>query len=229
MALRYCKIGDGNLDSGHHSAGFNLWNFKLVQGNPDSDLEASEFSHCLLGPPSPLLLVVVVVITWRCCSHILVQFIPQSLAAILATEALDCEKYDCSHGQSCGTMMTPVVNRQLLVHDNLDSVQGSSEGRREGKQAEVPTLDFTRYTPDERATVEWMCSKLEMDMITIKGWLLLTTDEDKSAVDVYLREVVAQANQKYRCMTDFTPRYHFHKSFGRQSDAVTFSMLWEAC
>jgi len=135
--------------------------------------------------------------------------------------------------------MTP----RLLVHDNLDSVQGSSEGRRKGKQAEVPTLDFTRYTPDECATVEWMCSKLKMDMITIKGWLLLTTDEDKSAVDVYLREVVAQANQKYRCsmsfhslslctgspVTDFTPRYHFHKSFGCQSDAVTFSMLWEAC
>jgi hypothetical protein len=141
------------------------------------------------------------------------------------------------------SQVSDYITPGLLVHDDLDSVQGGSEGRRKGKQAEVPKLDFTRYTPDERAAVEWMRSKLEMDMITIKGWLSLTTDEDKSAVDVYLREVVAQANQKYRCsmsfhslslcagspVTDFTPRYHFHKSFGCQSDAVAFGMSWEAC
>ncbi|KAG2129534.1 hypothetical protein BD769DRAFT_1387183 [Suillus cothurnatus] len=102
------------------------------------------------------------------------------------------------------SQVSDYITPGLLVHDDLDSVQGGSEGRRKGKQAEVPKLDFTRYTPDERAAVEWMRSKLEMDMITIKGWLSLTTDEDKSAVDVYLREVVAQANQKYRCNIIFT-------------------------
>ncbi|KAG1815363.1 hypothetical protein EV424DRAFT_1541071 [Suillus variegatus] len=94
------------------------------------------------------------------------------------------------------SQISDYITSGLLVYNDLDSIQGGSEGRKKGKQREVPKVE---YPPTERAAVDWMRSKLEIDMITVKGWLSMSTDEEKFAVEVYLREVVAQANQKYHC------------------------------
>lgn len=138
------------------------------------------------------------------------------------------------------SQISDYITSGLLVYDDLDSIQGGSEGRKKGKQREVPKVE---YPPTERAAVDWMRSKLEIDMITVKGWLSMSTDEEKFAVEVYLREVVAQANQKYHCSmsfrilslhaaspaTDFTTRRHSHRCFVRQSASVAFVMSWQAC
>ncbi|KAG1770110.1 hypothetical protein EDD22DRAFT_948716 [Suillus occidentalis] len=93
---------------------------------------------------------------------------------------------------------------EIPLYDDLDSVQGGSESRRRGKQPEVPKLDLTRYTTQERTAIEWMRKKVEMDMLTIKGWESLVTDEEKLAADTYVEEIVGQANQKHRCDIMFT-------------------------
>ncbi|KAG1904442.1 uncharacterized protein F5891DRAFT_1184657 [Suillus fuscotomentosus] len=105
----------------------------------------------------------------------------------------------CTNSES---QISDYITPGLLVFDDLDSVQGGSEGRRKGKQREV--LKVEPHTPDERAALDWMRSKLEMDMITVKGWLPSTTDEERLVIEMYLREVVAQANQKYHCNIIFT-------------------------
>ncbi|KAG1758381.1 hypothetical protein EDD22DRAFT_850083 [Suillus occidentalis] len=74
---------------------------------------------------------------------------------------------------------------EIPLYDDLDSVQGGSESRRRGKQPEVPKLDLTRYTTQERTAIEWMRKKVEMDMLTIKGWESLVMDEEKLAADTY--------------------------------------------
>ncbi|KAG1904441.1 uncharacterized protein F5891DRAFT_1184656 [Suillus fuscotomentosus] len=84
------------------------------------------------------------------------------------------------------SQISDYITPGLLVFDDLDSVQGGSEGRRKGKQREVLKVD--PYTPDECAALDWMRSTLEMDMITVKGWLPSTTDEERLAIEMYLRE-----------------------------------------
>lgn len=132
---------------------------------------------------------------------------------------------------------------EIPLYDDLDSVQGGSESRRRGKQSEVPKLDLTRYTTQERIAIEWMCKKVEMDMLTIKGWESLVTDEEKLAADTYVKEIVGQANQKHRCgmssltlnlcivssVTDLTTRYYVYGCLGRLSDAFADGMSCGVC
>ncbi|KAG1738688.1 hypothetical protein EDD22DRAFT_852027 [Suillus occidentalis] len=70
---------------------------------------------------------------------------------------------------------SPATNSELqaseiLLYDDLDSVQGSSESRRKGKQPETLKLDLTTYSTQERIAIDLMCKKVEMDIITIRGW-----------------------------------------------------------
>jgi hypothetical protein len=132
---------------------------------------------------------------------------------------------------------------EIPLFDDLDSVQGGSESRRRGKQPEVPKLDFTRYTAQERITIDWMRKKVEMDMLTIKGWESLVTDEEKSAAKMYVTEIVGQANQKHHCgmssltlnlcivpsVTDITTRYFVHGCLGRLSDAFADGVSCGVC
>ncbi|KAG1793354.1 uncharacterized protein HD556DRAFT_1443792 [Suillus plorans] len=83
-----------------------------------------------------------------------------------------------------------------LLHDDLDGIHGDRKLKRKGKQPEAPKLDLTKYTARERIAIEWIFKKLEMDMLTWKGWLPFATAAERSVADVYLSEVVAQANQK---------------------------------
>ncbi|KIK36570.1 hypothetical protein CY34DRAFT_109468 [Suillus luteus UH-Slu-Lm8-n1] len=93
---------------------------------------------------------------------------------------------------------------EIPLYDDLDSVQGGSESRWKGKQPEPQKLDLTTYSTQERITIDWMRKKVEMDMITTRGWESLVMEEEKSAADTYVKEIVGQANQRHTCDISFS-------------------------
>ncbi|KAG1728693.1 hypothetical protein EDD22DRAFT_853250 [Suillus occidentalis] len=119
--------------------------------------------------------------------------------------------YSCNSATTSSTISctnSELQASEILLYDDLDSVQGSSESRRKGKQPETLKLDLTTYSTQERIAIDWMCKKVEMDIITIRGWESLIMEEEKSAADTYVKEIVSQANQRHTC--DALATYLWH-------------------